>query len=138
MILGQRPLFEDILATPDDITAEQIDTLGELPLRWWKRWEARHSYFDEGGKPNQGRQVRSWDGRFEKHIHLPRQKAGIPGIDEEEKAAVMEMLRAMLSFEPEKRLTAQDILKCEWMEKWVLPDFEKSHSGEHGGCKKLP
>ncbi|KAF7166858.1 hypothetical protein CNMCM5623_000412 [Aspergillus felis] len=110
IILGQRPLFEDILATPDDITAGQVETLGNLPLRWWKKWEARHEYFDESGKPNQGRQVTSWDDRFETHIQLPQQKAGIPGFDKEEKAALMEMLRSMLSFEPEKRLTAQDIL----------------------------
>lgn len=135
IILGQRPLFEDILATSDDITAEQVDTLGKLPLRWWEKWEARHEYFDESGKPNQGRQVRSWDDRFEKHIQLPRQKAGILGFGVEEKGAVMDMLRAMLLFEPEKRLTAQDILKCEWMEKWALPDFERSQSGKYGGCE---
>ena len=123
IILGQRPLFEDILATPDDITAEQVDTLGELPLRWQKNWEARHEYFDESGNPNQGRQVRSWDERFEKHIQLPRQKATVSAFDAEEKAAVMDMLRSMLSFEPEKRLTAHDVLKSEWMEKWALPDM---------------
>lgn len=123
IILGQRPLFEDILATPDDITAEQIDTRGNLPLRWWEKWATRHEYFDESGKPNQDRQVRSWEDRFEKHIQLPRQQAGIQGFDVEEKAAVMNMLRSMLSFEPEKRPTAQDIVKCEWMEGWAIPDF---------------
>ncbi|KAJ5950798.1 uncharacterized protein N7479_009211 [Penicillium vulpinum] len=133
IILGQRPLFEDILATPDDITAEQVDTRGKLPLRWWEKWAARHRYFDESGKPNQGRQVRSWEDRFEKHIQLPRQQAGIPGFDVEEKAAIMNMLRSMLCFEPEKRLTARDILKCEWMERWAVPDFEKSHVGECRG-----
>jgi serine/threonine protein kinase len=127
IILGQRPLFEDILATPDDITAEQIDTRGNLPPRWWEKWAARHKYFDESGKPNQGRQVRSWEDRFEKHIQLPRQQAGIQGFDLEERAAVMNMLRSMLSFEPEKRPTAQDIVKCEWMERWAIPDFNKSH-----------
>ncbi|KAJ9314293.1 hypothetical protein DTO271D3_5522 [Paecilomyces variotii] len=136
VILGQRPLFEDILATPDDITAEQVDTLGQLPLRWQKNWEARHEYFDESGKPNQGRQVRSWDERFEKHIQLPRQKATIPAFDAEEKAAVMNMLRSMLSFEPEKRLTAHDVLKCEWMGKWALPDYEECHFSDSGGYEK--
>jgi len=137
IILGQRPLFEDILATPDDITAEQVDTRGKLPQEWWEKWEARHEYFDESGEPNQGRQVRSWEDRFEKHIQLPRQKAGIPRFDMEEKAAVMDMLRSMLSFEPEKRLTAQGILKCEWMEKWALPDFEKSRFGGRRGCEEF-
>lgn len=128
IILGQRPLFEDIIATPDDITAEQVDTLGELPRRWRKKWEARHEYFDESGKPNQGRQERSWDDRLEKHIQLPRQKAGIPGFVAEEKAAVMNMLRSMLSFEPKDRLTAQAILKCEWIEKWAFPDYENTYN----------
>lgn len=137
IILGQRPLFEDILATSDDITAEQVDTLGKLPPRWLEKWEARHEYFNESGEPNPGRHVRSWEDRLEKHIQLPRQKAGIPGFDLEEKAAVMKMLRSMLSFEPEKRLTARDILKCEWMEKWSLPDFEKSHFQERRSCEEF-
>ncbi|KAJ5362390.1 hypothetical protein N7541_003234 [Penicillium brevicompactum] len=113
IILGQRPLFEDILATTYDITAEQVDVLGKLPLRWWDKWAARHEYFDESGKPNQDRQVRSWEDRFEKHIQIPRQQAGFPCFDREEKAAVLDMLRSMLSFEPEKRPTAQEVLKCE-------------------------
>ncbi|KAJ5138773.1 uncharacterized protein N7515_003621 [Penicillium bovifimosum] len=133
IILGQRPLFEDILATPDDIIAEQVDTRGNLPLRWWEKWAARHEYFDESGKPNQGRQVRPWEDRFEKHIQLPRQQAGIPGFDAEGKAAVMNMLRSMLTFEPENRPTAQSIVQCEWMERWAVPDFNKTHFGECRG-----
>ncbi|CAI7574136.1 unnamed protein product [Penicillium glandicola] len=135
IILGQRPLFDDILATADDITAEQVDALGSLPLRWWEKWEARHEYFDKNGKPNEGRQVISWDDRFERHIQLPRQKIGTPGFDVEEKAAVMNMLKSMLVFEPEKRLTAQEILKCEWVEGWAMPDFKKSHFGNFSGDK---
>jgi serine/threonine protein kinase len=136
IILGQHPLFEDILATPDDITAEQVDTLGELPLRWQKKWETRHEYFDERGLPNQGQQVRSLDERFKKHIQLPRWKAMVPEFDAEEKAAVMNMLRPMLSFEPKERLTAHEILKCEWMEKWALPDDKEICLDERGGCGK--
>ncbi|KAJ5352413.1 hypothetical protein N7452_001387 [Penicillium brevicompactum] len=126
IILGQRPLFEDIFATTDDITAEQVDVLGKLPLQWWEKWAARHEYFDEGGKPNQDRQVRSCEDRYEKHIQIPREQAGFPCFDGEEKAAVLDMVRSMLSFEPEKRPTAQDVLKCEWMERWAIPDMEKS------------
>lgn len=130
IILGQRPLFESILATPDDITAEQVDTCGKLPFRWWEKWTARHEYFEENGNPKEGRQIRSWEDRFEKHIQLPRKQAGIPGFDAEEKAAVMSMLQSMLSFEAGKRPTAQDILKCELMERWAIPDFERSGLGK--------
>lgn len=129
ILLGQGPLFDDIFATPDDITAQQIDALEKLPLEWWEKWEARHKYFDENGEPKQGRQVRSWEDRFETGIQIPRQKLGIPCFDVEEKAAVVNMLRSMLSFESEKRPTIQEVLKCEWMEKWANPDFEKyAHS----------
>lgn len=58
----------------------------------------------------------------------------VPAFDTEEKAAVISLLRSMLCFEPEKRLTAHDILKCEWMEKWALPDYEESCRNERGGC----
>ena len=138
IILGQRPIFEDILATPDDIVAEQVDARGKLPLRWWEKWAARHEYFEESGNPNQCRQVRSWEDRFAKHIQLPRQQAGISSFDVEQKAAVMDMLQSMLAFEPEKRPIAQDILKCEWMEKWAIPDFQKSHFGQSQSGGKFP
>lgn len=138
-ILGQRRLFEDILATQDDITAEQVDVLGKLPLAWWQRWEARHEYFDEEGKPNPDHHVRSWEGRFERHVQRPRREAGIRGFEEEEKAAVLGMLRSMLAFEPEERLTARGVLECEWMVKWALPDFEKSRltAGQNEAAVKV-
>jgi hypothetical protein len=60
----------------------------------------------------------------------------VPEFDAEEKAAVMNMLRPMLSFEPKERLTAHEILKCEWMEKWALPDDKEICLDERGGCGK--
>ncbi|GMG03698.1 unnamed protein product [Aspergillus oryzae] len=65
-------------------------------------------YFSEEGEPNQDRDIRSWDNRFDAHIQLPRQKAGITEFDLEEKIAVIDMLQSMLSFKPEARPTAQD------------------------------
>lgn len=62
-----------------------------------------------------GRQVRPWEDRFEKHIQLPRQDAGIPDFNVHEEAAAMYMLRSSLSFQPEKRLTAQEIPKGRWI-----------------------
>ncbi|KAH8427676.1 uncharacterized protein LDX57_005386 [Aspergillus melleus] len=125
-ILGQRPLFEEILATQDDITAEQIDVLGGLPLEWWNQWQGRHEYFDEDGKSRSDRHIRSWEDRFESHIQRPRLEAGIPCVGSEEKTAILDMLRSMLSFRPEMRATARDILECEWMIKWAQPEFKES------------
>ncbi|KAK2766303.1 hypothetical protein FQN54_007820 [Arachnomyces sp. PD_36] len=125
-ILGQRPLFDDFLATQDDITAEQIDVLGELPPEWRIEWGARHEYFSESGEPRPDRHVRSWDDRFEAHIQRPRRELGIPEFEEGEKVAVTNMLRSMLAFQPEKRATMQDILRCDWMVKWALPEYKRS------------
>lgn len=81
IILDQRPLSEDMLANPDDITAEQVGTLGQFPRRWWETWEARQEYFDGSDNPSQSRQGRTRDDRCETHSQLPRQKAGMVSWD---------------------------------------------------------
>ena len=129
-ILGQRPLFKDISATIDDITAEQIQILGNFPQEWWEKWEARSEYFNEMGELAEGRRMASWLTCFEDHIEAPRREVGLEGFDLREKNAIINMLRAMLVFKPEKRLTAGEILRCEWMMDWALPEFERSGFGE--------
>ncbi|KAJ5787408.1 hypothetical protein N7457_002398 [Penicillium paradoxum] len=130
-MLGQRPFFADILATPDDITSEQVDSLGRSSPRWWGKWEARDEDFDQNGNPKQDRQARSWAGHFAKNIQRRRQQARILGFGVEERAAAMKTLRLMLSSEPEQQLTAQELLKCEWMERWAMPDFKKYYYEEY-------
>ncbi|CAM1509607.1 Fc.00g033460.m01.CDS01 [Cosmosporella sp. VM-42] len=125
-ILGQRPLFNDVSSNPDDITADQTDVLGDLPRDWWEKWDARGQYFAETGKPAKGRIVTSWMERFESHIELPRRKGGVMGFSAEERTAIMDMLRSMLVFRPEKRQSAKEILQFDWMVKWALPEFEQS------------
>lgn len=44
-------------------------------------------------------------------------------VGDEEKIALLSMLRAMLAFFPEERPTAASLLECEWMVKWALPDL---------------
>ncbi|KAL3961066.1 hypothetical protein ACCO45_006183 [Purpureocillium lilacinum] len=124
-ILAQRPLFEDILATPDNTTCEQLDVLGDLPPEWWNKWEARRQWFNEDGSPIQDRFLRSWETRFEDSVQKPRQRGRMPSIEAEERDAIVAMLRPMLSFRPETRLTAGQVLRSNWMEKWTLPAYEK-------------
>lgn len=70
-IIAQRPLFEGFLATEDDMTCEHVDTLGVLPLEWWRRWEARRLKFTEDGKPMNRNPFRSWDDRFKDSVQQP-------------------------------------------------------------------
>ncbi|CAI7621775.1 unnamed protein product [Penicillium glandicola] len=118
-IIGQSSLFDD------SITCEQVDALGVLPPEWWYKWEGRHSRFTEDGKPINRDPYRSWEDRFEQDMQKPRQREGMPLIEPAEMDAIFKMLKSMLKFRPENRSTAKQILECEWMVKWALPEYEK-------------
>ncbi|KAI1109301.1 kinase-like protein [Nemania sp. NC0429] len=126
-ILGQRPLVDIFSFTDDYVTREQVDALGRLPEDWWTRWDARAKYFDsQGNLLDHTCPRRSLEVRFEDSIQLPRRKRGMESIGDEEKSALLSMLRAMLAFIPEERPTAASLLDCEWMVKWALPDLREA------------
>ncbi|KAH8425433.1 uncharacterized protein LDX57_003186 [Aspergillus melleus] len=129
-LIAQRPLFEGFMATQDDMTCEHVDTLGILPREWWGRWDARHDRFTEDGTPINRNPYRSWDDRFEDSVQQPRRECGMVTFDEEERDAVSKMLRAMLAFRPEDRITARQVLDEEWMVKWALPLYYDSRRKE--------
>lgn len=124
-IIAQSPLFDGFLATEDDVICEQVDALGMLPPEWWYKWEERHSRFTEDGKPINRKPYRSWEDRFEDSVQKPRQAEGMPPIESAERDAIFSMLRSMLSFKPESRPSARQILGFEWMMKWALPEYDK-------------
>lgn len=124
-IIAERSLFEGFLATEDNMTCEHVDALGILPPEWWKKWEARRNKFTEDGTPINHMSYRSWEDRFEDSVQEPRRESGMPPFDAAEKDAISAMLRSMLSFKPEDRPTAKQVLESEWMVKWALPEYEK-------------
>jgi serine/threonine protein kinase len=48
-VLGERPLFETFAWDHDDIIAEMVSTLGQLPQRWWDKWANRSEFFEYDG-----------------------------------------------------------------------------------------
>lgn len=122
-IIAQRPLFEGFLATEDVMIREHVDALGILPPEWWEKWEARHKRFTEDGTPINRNHFRSWDDRFEDSVQEPRRDGRMSTFDAEERNAVSSMLRSMLSFRPENRPTARQVLGSEWMVRWALPQY---------------
>jgi len=124
-IIGQNSLFDGMFATEDSITCEQVDALGMLPPEWWHKWEGRHSRFTEDGKPINRVPYRSWEDRFEQDMQEPRQRKGMPRIEPAERDAIFKMLKSMLKFRSENRSSAKQILECEWMVNWALPEYEK-------------
>lgn len=125
-LLAHRSLFDVLLATEDDVTAQQIDVLGPLPDEWWEKWEARSKYFAENGQqPAEGRSVWSWERRFEQWIQEPRRDKGMATLDGKEKEAFAAMMRWMLQFRPRDRPSAKEVLETEWMRAWALPECEE-------------
>ncbi|PWY88821.1 kinase-like protein [Aspergillus sclerotioniger CBS 115572] len=94
----------------------------------FEKWEERSDFFDESGRPKEGTEV--WpplDQEFEQGVRKYRQKQpGIEDFDDEETAAILDLMRRMLKFRPEERLTIEEVMQSEWMVKWVMPDYERS------------
>ncbi|OJD16090.1 CMGC/SRPK protein kinase [Emergomyces pasteurianus Ep9510] len=130
-VMGKRPLFETFAWDPDDIIAEMVNTLGQLPDRWWNSWDNRSEFFNSDGSwvtnfkristPDFRRlHQRMWDmGRGETPETCEWDVAG------GEFQALEDMLRAMMTFEPAERPTAKQLMSSEYMVKWAMPAWEQ-------------
>jgi serine/threonine-protein kinase SRPK3 len=124
-IIGQRPLLEGFNPSSDWMIKEHVGTLGKLPCDWWQKWDARQRWFtDEAKRTSQGA-GRSLTNRFVDSIQEPRRESRMEDIGEAEKSALLTMLRGMLAFKPDERLTATEIIECQWMLRWALPVLER-------------
>ncbi|KAJ5577602.1 uncharacterized protein N7459_006566 [Penicillium hispanicum] len=124
-IIAQSPLFEGFLATEDDMTREHVDARGILPPEWWNRWEARQNKFSEDGRPINRGSYRSLEDRFEDSVQQPRHAEGMLLFEPDERDALLSMLKSMLSFRPDDRASAREVLASEWMVKWALPEYKR-------------
>jgi serine/threonine protein kinase len=99
-----------------------------MPVGWWERWEERARFFDEGRRPLGDREV--WptlEEAFEEFVQNYRRKRPDVGVfGEDETVVILDLMRRMLAFRPEERPSAEEVLRSEWMTKWVLPDVERS------------
>ena len=129
-ILGERPLFEGFMPDQDHVIAEMVSTLGDLPKRWWDRWEQKTDFFFEDG---------SW--KTDTHrSHAPysrslTERLRIMGRGEDlttcefspgEMACLEKLLRAMLAYEPSKRISTSAAVASEWMDGWGRRALEQT------------
>jgi hypothetical protein len=86
----------------------------------------RLKWFNKAGERNDGKaRTSKREERFELSAQKPRQKYGMELVSQEEKAVLFVMLKAMMAFIPEERMTADQIKESEWMTKWALPELQK-------------
>ena len=127
-ILGMKAIFSNEFTTLDEVTAQQVDVLGPMPPSWWERWDERTQFFDEGKRSLENREA--WptlEKAFEDFVQKYRRtRPNVGMFCDDEAAAILELMRGMLAFRPEERLTAEEVLRSKWMTKWVLPDVERS------------
>lgn len=113
----------------DTLRKDWVHVLGRLPDEWWDAWdgEYRRDLFNEDGsvRPDRRDYFISCDSgleaRFEMMVQEPRNEEDLQVFLDDEKAALLEILRAMLAYKPGNRINAQDLLCTEWMIRWGLP-----------------
>jgi serine/threonine protein kinase len=133
-IIGMKAIFSTDFVHEDEIVAQHIDVLGPMPSEWWQSWEGRYQFFDDYGCPTESHRENLWptlEESFEIGVQKWRRSVG-GEIEENEKAAFLDLMRRMLSFRPEERPTAEEVLMSEWMVNWALPDYEQSKRLESG------
>ncbi|KAJ8063651.1 hypothetical protein OCU04_007515 [Sclerotinia nivalis] len=129
-IMGMKAIFSTDFIHEDEIVSQHVDVLGPMPSEWWQCWEGRPLFFDEHGYPTKSHQENRWpslEDSFDIGIQNWRHKLG-GAIDVNEKAAFLDLMRRMLSFQPGERPTVDEVLTSEWMVKWAFPDYKRSQS----------
>lgn len=122
-------VFSQDGATPDELVSQAVDVLGPLPKEWRDQWAVREAeYFDEDGKRrNPGMMLwLSLDQAYEKGCRKFREDMGAGVFDEQERVAFLRLMRRMLVFRPQDRISAKEVLESEWVVKWITPDVRRS------------
>ena len=138
-ILGSAPPFEAFVLSLDSVTREHVETFGKLPDRWWEKWANRNNWFDEYGRKDVNEKLRhlysnsarGWDQRFPACIQGARRRVSkaeetnFEVFEQDEEKAFGDMVKSMLVLEPAQRATIEDVLRCEWMQRWGLPELQR-------------
>ncbi|KAG6003352.1 hypothetical protein E4U21_002094 [Claviceps maximensis] len=140
-ILGMKIIFSD-WTSRDEVIAQQLEVLGwdHFPSAWRDLWERPVTDAEDNSTA-------------EENYHIPRQLTGVtrepwPPLEdafeqfvqkwrreeektcggafgEEETRAILDLIRGMMRFRPQERLTINEVLHSEWMVKWALPALER-------------
>ncbi|KAF2494684.1 kinase-like protein [Lophium mytilinum] len=125
-ILDRNPIFETWLGDEDAIIADMIGALGPLPGHWWEKWDAKDKYFSEDGswKEGKGPPYRSL---AENLVSLARGKRWETAeMRKDEFTAREDLIKRMLVYESADRITVEEAVASEWVQKWAIPDITEA------------
>ena len=114
--------------TWDDVIEQRVDLLGKLPLEWWQKWDARSKVFNEEGVRIDKRVnslMGSIEERFDENVQKWRRFHKMEEVSKKEKAALIDVLKPMLTFKPGDRMTAEQIVESKLMKEWALPELSR-------------
>ena len=125
-LLAHRSLIDGFLASQDDVTAQQVELQGIMPPEWWAKWDERSKWYDEAGKPlSNAADIWPWERRFEQWVQSPRRSRNMETICEDERDALLRLLRWMLAWRPSERPDVKTVLETDWMMRWASPAYQK-------------
>lgn len=126
-----KAIFSQEYIPEDELISQHVDVLGPMPVDWWERWEARSEFFDEAGRPVEGRDIwPEFEQGFETGVQSYRRKLQMGVFGDEETRAILRLIRQMFKFRPQERPTIEEVLESDWMVNWVLPDLERCRNSE--------
>ena len=130
-ILGHAKLFQDCWPDEDSVVLEAIRTFGPLPPKMWRAWPNRSQFFNddgswqEGEMPLEPESSRSLTNRLRDCMeHEDDSKTY--GYSEGELRSLEELLRSMLQYEPNARITVDQALRSEWARDYGIPALLKA------------
>ncbi|KAL9041362.1 MAG: hypothetical protein Q9214_004137, partial [Letrouitia sp. 1 TL-2023] len=122
-IFDNTALFASNMPNADDVLAEIVDTLGRLPEPWWQKWNYSGEFYEEDGRKKTEvlmedyQKVRPLAVRIRQIRSSPLATGDVEQLSEEDLGGLQELLEHCFRYKPEDRVTADNILKLDWIQK---------------------
>lgn len=116
--------MNSFLANNATVVQDAVVLLGKLPEPWWNAFEQRHLWFEEDGEPKPPMikssircQLQSFGEKDEplKADEGHMMEAVGTLLEEEEVALLSDLLEKMLKYNPQERITIQEVVRHPWL-----------------------
>lgn len=130
-ILGRDKIFQDLWPDEDSVVLEAISTFGPLPPKMWQAWPNRSKFFKDDGpwqedkKPPDSELSRSLANRLRDCMEHEADSE-IYGYSDVELWSLEKMLRSMLKYELNDRVSVDEALRSEWARDYGIPALLKA------------